>query len=108
MGYLPPEYVTTGRFTEKSDVFAFGVIILQVLSGKLMLSNSMRLAAESGKFEDFIDSNLGDKFAESEAVKLGKIALLCTQEDPDNRPTIGAVIEELTIAAPVMTTFLFP
>ncbi|KAK1558816.1 hypothetical protein Q3G72_007060 [Acer saccharum] len=107
MGYLAPEYVTTGRFTEKSDVFAFGVIILQVLSGKLMLSNSMRLAVESCKFEDFIDSNLKEKFTESEAAKLGKIALLCTHEDPENRPTIGAVIEELTFAAPVMATFLF-
>ncbi|KAL5815263.1 hypothetical protein ACOSQ3_026053 [Xanthoceras sorbifolium] len=107
MGYLAPEYVTTGRFTEKSDIFAFGVIILQVLSGKLMLSNSMRLAVESCKFEDFIDSNLNKKFSESEAAKLGKLALLCTHENPENRPTIGAVIEELTIAAPVMAMFLF-
>ena len=36
MGYLAPEYVTTGKFTEKTDIFAFGVIILQILSGKLM------------------------------------------------------------------------
>ncbi|KAK3224808.1 hypothetical protein Dsin_004670 [Dipteronia sinensis] len=107
MGYLAPEYVTTGRFTEKSDLFAFGVIILQVLSSKLTLSDSMRLAVKSCKFEDFIDSNLKEKFSESEAAKLGKIALLCTHEDPENRPTIGTVIEEFTFAAPVMAKFLF-
>lgn len=107
MGYLAPEYVTTGRFTERSDVFAFGVIILQILSGSLVLTSSMRLAAESATFEDFIDRNLKGKFSESEAAKLGKMALVCTHEDPENRPTMEAVIEELTVAAPVMATFLF-
>lgn len=107
MGYLAPEYVTTGRFTEGSDVFAFGVIIFQILSGSLVLTNSMRLAAESATFENFIDSNLKGKFSESEATKLGKMALVCTQEDPENRPTMEAVIDELTVAAPVMATFVF-
>lgn len=107
MGYLAPEYVTTGRFTERSDVFAFGVISLQILSGSLVLTSSMRLAAESATFENFIDRNLKGKFSESEAAKLGKMALVCTHEDPENRPTMEAVIEELTVAAPVMATFLF-
>lgn len=107
MGYLAPEYVTTGRFTERSDIFAFGVIILQILSGSLVLTSSMRLAAESATFENFIDRNLKGKFSESEAAKLGKMALVCTHEDPENRPTMEAVIEELTVAAPVMATFLF-
>ncbi|KAJ4712861.1 Receptor-like kinase [Melia azedarach] len=107
MGYLAPEYVTTGRFTEKSDVFAFGVIILQILSGSLVLTNSMRLAAESSTFENFIDRNLEGKFSESEAAKLGKMALVCTNEVPENRPTMEEVIQELIMAAPVMTTFLF-
>ncbi|XP_031274685.1 probable LRR receptor-like serine/threonine-protein kinase At1g34110 [Pistacia vera] len=109
MGYLAPEYVTTGHFTEKSDVFAFGVIILQILSSRLLLSSSMRVAAESGIFENFIDKNLKGNFSESEAAMLGKIALACTQELPENRPSMEAVVEELTIgtAAPVMATFLF-
>jgi serine/threonine protein kinase len=33
MGYLAPEYTTTGRFTEKSDIYAFGVLTLQILTG---------------------------------------------------------------------------
>jgi len=95
MGYMAPEYITTGRFTEKSDVFAYGVIIFQILSGKRLLSSSMRSAAECCSFENFIDSNLKGNFTEPEAAILGKIALRCTSELPDNRPTIFRVIEEL-------------
>lgn len=96
MGYMAPEYITTGSFTEKSDIYAFGVIILQILSGKRMLTNSMRLGAECCRFEDFIDKNLARKFSESEAAKLAKIALACTSDIPDHRPTMTAVIQELS------------
>ncbi|KAK9277790.1 hypothetical protein L1049_007337 [Liquidambar formosana] len=99
LGYLPPEYITTGRFTEKSDIFAFGVIILQILSGKRTLTNLMRLAAEICTLEEFIDTNLKGKFSESEAAKLAKIALTCTHELPDHRPTIEALIQELSNCA---------
>ncbi|XP_057976722.1 LRR receptor kinase BAK1-like [Malania oleifera] len=95
MGYLAPEYITTGRFTEKIDVYAFGVIVLQILSGTQRLSSSMRAAAESCKFVDFIDPNLQGRFSESEAANLAKIALVCTHERPDQRPTMEAVIQEL-------------
>ncbi|XP_002509606.2 LRR receptor kinase SERK2 [Ricinus communis] len=95
MGYLAPEYVTTGHFTEKSDIYAFGVIILQILSGQHMLSNLMRLAAASSRYEDFIDTNLKGNFSESEAAMLSKIALDCTQELPEQRPTMEAVIQEM-------------
>lgn len=95
MGYMAPEYITTGRFTEKSDVFAFGVIIFQILSGKRQLSSSMRSAAESCSFENFIDCNLKGNFTKLEAAILGKMALGCTSELPDSRPTIFRVIEEL-------------
>ncbi|XWS49046.1 hypothetical protein CRYUN_Cryun13aG0129800 [Craigia yunnanensis] len=95
MGYLAPEYITTGRFTEKTDIFAFGVIILQILSGKLQLTSSMRLGAESSRFEDFVDTNLRGEFSKSMAAKLGKIALNCTHEHPNDRPSIETIIKEL-------------
>ncbi|GFZ01207.1 leucine-rich repeat protein kinase family protein [Actinidia rufa] len=96
LGYMAPEYITTGRFTQKSDVYAFGVIILQILSGKSKLGHLMRLAAESRRLEDFIDPNLRGKFSDSEAAKLTEITLACTDERPDLRPTMEAVIEELS------------
>ncbi|KAJ7944805.1 Receptor-like kinase [Quillaja saponaria] len=95
MGYLAPEYVTTGRFTEKSDIYAFGVIVLQVLSGKRTLGGSMRLAVESFRLEDLVDKNLNGKYSKAEAAMLGRIALLCTQELPNQRPTMQEVIQEL-------------
>ncbi|KAK9914104.1 hypothetical protein M0R45_037900 [Rubus argutus] len=96
MGYLAPEYTTTGRFTEKSDVYAFGVLVFQILSGKRKVINSMRLDAESGRFEDYIDQNLNDRFFEYEASKLAKTALLCTHESPIERPSMGEVVQELS------------
>lgn len=108
MGYLAPEYITTGRFTEKSDIYAFGVIILQVLSGKQNVTNSIKLAAESCRFQDFIDTNLKVSFSESEATKLAEIALMCTHELPNHRPNIEAVIQDLSQLVTVLdrTTFV--
>ncbi|XP_042481422.1 somatic embryogenesis receptor kinase 1-like [Macadamia integrifolia] len=96
MGYLAPEYTTTGRFTEKSDVYAFGVIVLQILSGRRMISQSMRAGAESCRFEEFMDKNLNGKFSEAEAAKITRIALDCTHESPNYRPNMEMVIQELS------------
>ncbi|XP_074279967.1 proline-rich receptor-like protein kinase PERK9 [Silene latifolia] len=96
MGYLAPEYTTTGKFTEKSDMYAFGILVLQILSGKTRIDLPNRQATESEKFEGFIDPNLRGKFCESEAMKLSQIALLCTHELPLQRPTINTVRQELS------------
>ncbi|KAH6771854.1 Leucine-rich repeat protein kinase family protein [Perilla frutescens var. hirtella] len=101
LGYMAPEYITTGRFTEKSDVYAYGVIILQLLSGKTMLSGSVRTAAESGTLQDFIDSKLNGNYSETEATRLTKIALICTNDVPDNRPSMESVVRELNICSGV-------
>ncbi|XP_027334051.1 leucine-rich repeat receptor protein kinase EMS1-like isoform X2 [Abrus precatorius] len=97
MGYLAPEYVTTGRFTEKSDIYAFGVIVLQVLSGKTLIGGSIRMAVQSSRFEDFIDSNMKGVYSKSEAAILSKLAMLCTHELPEQRPTMVEVIQELSM-----------
>lgn len=95
MGYLAPEYTNTGRFTEKSDVYAFGVLVFQVLSGKRKITSSMRHSAETSRFQDLIDPNLHGRFFEYEAAKVAKIALLCTHESPLERPSMEAVVQEL-------------
>ncbi|KAJ4829534.1 hypothetical protein Tsubulata_050404 [Turnera subulata] len=95
MGYLAPEYLTTGLFTQKSDMYAFGVMILQILSGKQMLPSSVRLAAASCRYVDFIDPNLKGNFSEKEAAKHTKLAVACTHELPEERPTMDVVIQEL-------------
>ncbi|KAL1222211.1 Protein NSP-INTERACTING KINASE 2 [Cardamine amara subsp. amara] len=72
MGYLAPEYTNTGRFTEKSDVYAFGVLVFQIISGK-----------QKGRYFEY------------EATKLARIAWLCTHESPIERPSMEAVVLEL-------------
>ncbi|ESW29314.1 hypothetical protein PHAVU_002G060200 [Phaseolus vulgaris] len=99
MGYLAPEYITTGRFTEKSDIYAFGVIILQVLSGKTTIGSSIRTAVESFRFDDSVDANLRGRYSKSEAATLSKLAIQCTHEFPDQRPTVVDVIQELTVSS---------
>ncbi|KAK7837348.1 protein nsp-interacting kinase 2 [Quercus suber] len=96
MGYLAPEYTNTGRFTEKSDVYAFGMIVFQILTGKRIITQLTRHGAESSKFEDFVDVNLEGKFSELEAAKLGRIALLCTHDSPNQRPSMENVMQELS------------
>jgi len=97
MGYLAPEYITTGRFTEKSDIYAFGVIVLQVLSGKALVGGSIRVAVEAFRFEDFVDTNLKGDYSKSEAAILSKLAIVCTHEVPELRPTMVEVIQELAM-----------
>ncbi|KAK6926359.1 Leucine-rich repeat-containing N-terminal, plant-type [Dillenia turbinata] len=94
MGYLAPEYTTTGRFTNKSDVYAFGVLVFQILSGRKKFANAIQFA-DSNRYQDFIDPNLHGKFSEQEAAKLVRIALNCTHESPYERPPMETVIQEL-------------
>ncbi|GJX91737.1 somatic embryogenesis receptor kinase 4-like protein [Tanacetum coccineum] len=99
MGYLAPEYTTTGRFTDKSDIYAFGMLIFQIVSGKTRIGPTIRQGAELCKFEDFVDANLDGNFSEPEAIALAKIALLCTHESPNSRLTIVTVAQELSTVA---------
>ncbi|KAL6658791.1 hypothetical protein ACP70R_002831 [Stipagrostis hirtigluma subsp. patula] len=94
MGYLDPEYTTTGRFTDKSDVYAFGVVVFQVLTGRRTVSQ-LRPGVESGRLDDLVDPRLGGRFSRPEAAKLAGIALLCTSEVPSQRPAMAAVLQQL-------------
>ncbi|KAK4752302.1 hypothetical protein SAY87_021100 [Trapa incisa] len=96
MGYLAPEYTTTGKFTAKSDVYAFGVLVFQILSGKTLINPTVRKGAEAGNLDEFIDPNLEGNFMESEAERLGSLAHQCTHESPSLRPNMEEIVKELT------------
>ncbi|KAG5231233.1 LRR receptor serine/threonine-protein kinase [Salix suchowensis] len=99
MGYLAPEYTTTGRFTEKSDIYAFGMIVLQILSGKRNITQLTHHAAESCR-----------KLLRIRGSQAWKIALCCTNESPNHRPTMEAVMQELgesTVANNLLETTVF-
>ena len=95
MGYLAPEYTRTGRLTEKSDVYAFGVIVFQLLTGRSDITQLSHQGVETVGYKDIIDENLEGKLSESEAAKLWRVALLCTHESPHFRPFMDSVIQEL-------------
>ncbi|CAJ1782667.1 unnamed protein product [Sphenostylis stenocarpa] len=95
MGYLPPEYTKTGRLTEKSDVYAFGVIVFQLLTGKRGMTQLNCQWVESASLKDIVDENLEGMFSESEATKLRRVALLCTLESPHLRPSMDNLVLEL-------------
>ncbi|TKW19491.1 hypothetical protein SEVIR_4G023500v4 [Setaria viridis] len=96
MGYLAPEYATTGRFTDKSDVFAFGIVVLQVITGKRDVSQLKVGAAAVSDLDGLVDGNLNGVFSRTEAVRLAAVAAYCTSEVPNQRPTMEAVVQQLS------------
>ncbi|XP_030948860.1 cysteine-rich receptor-like protein kinase 10 [Quercus lobata] len=102
-GYMAPEYAMEGLFSIKSDVYSFGILMLEIVSGKKnsdfnhlehahsLLSYVWQLWNE-GKGVELIDQTIIDTCPISEALKLIHIALLCVQEDPNDRPTMSRVI----------------
>ncbi|XP_027192295.1 cysteine-rich receptor-like protein kinase 10 isoform X3 [Cicer arietinum] len=113
-GYMAPEYAMAGLFSVKSDVFSFGVLILEIIYGKrngeFILSEHMQslllytwgLWCE-GKSLELIDPFHKKTYTESEVTKCIHIGLLCVQEDAADRPTMSTVVRMLgsdTMALP--------
>ncbi|XP_020541019.2 cysteine-rich receptor-like protein kinase 15 [Jatropha curcas] len=102
-GYMAPEYAMEGLFSVKSDVFSFGVIMLEFLSGKknsgfyitelapTLLAYAWRLWNE-GKEAEFIDPLLIERSPREELIRCMHIGLLCVQQDPEDRPTMSSVV----------------
>uniref|UniRef100_A0A803LKV9 non-specific serine/threonine protein kinase n=1 Tax=Chenopodium quinoa TaxID=63459 RepID=A0A803LKV9_CHEQI len=103
-GYMPPEYVKLGHFSVKSDVFSFGVLLLEIISGKLISEFSDGGRGESlpsfawrkwveGKAVEAVDQSLPQLQREmTQILKCIKIALLCVQENPTSRPNMSTVV----------------
>ncbi|KAK4393201.1 putative G-type lectin S-receptor-like serine/threonine-protein kinase, partial [Sesamum angolense] len=100
-GYISPEYFIQGKVSEKLDVYSFGIILLEILSGKKNLRYSrydLNLIAfawelwSEGRALDLIDDSLGGTFPAEEALRCIHVGLLCTQQHPYHRPTMRSVI----------------
>ncbi|KAL5865053.1 hypothetical protein ACOSQ3_002567 [Xanthoceras sorbifolium] len=116
-GYMSPEYALDGFFSVKSDVFSFGVLILEIVSGKKntgfyksqetlsLLGYAWRLWQED-KVLDMMDRKLsaGSKTKTNEILKCINVGLLCVQEDPDDRPTMSDVITMLSSVSATLST----
>ncbi|KAJ9566425.1 hypothetical protein OSB04_002391 [Centaurea solstitialis] len=102
-GYMAPEYAMEGLFSTKSDVYGFGVLLLEIVSGQRnsqfcykdqpqsLISTAYRLWKEN-KGEQLIDGRLTLNFPVTEALRWINIALLCVQEDPQDRPTMSNIV----------------
>ncbi|KAF7113711.1 hypothetical protein RHSIM_RhsimUnG0111100 [Rhododendron simsii] len=102
LGYMAPEYIVRGKLTEKADVYSFGVIVIEVVSGKKNISfaqnahsilqtawNLYRLGTPC----EAVDPSLQGKFKEEEARKLLQIGLLCVQASAELRPSMSMVVK---------------
>ncbi|KAG7942629.1 hypothetical protein I3843_16G113400, partial [Carya illinoinensis] len=98
-GYVPPEYVKKGLYSTKSDVYGFGVLILQIISGKKNacfygVNENLNLLEyaydlwKSGKGKEFMDPSLDDTVSSCKLIRCLQIGLLCVQENAADRPSI--------------------
>ncbi|BAF16954.2 Os05g0258400 [Oryza sativa Japonica Group] len=105
MGYLAPEYAMRGHLSEKADVFAFGVLMLETVAGRSNTNNSLEESKiyllewawglyEMGQALRVVDPCLKE-FDEKEAFRVICIALLCTQGSPHQRPPMSRVVAML-------------
>ncbi|KAL5730234.1 hypothetical protein ACHQM5_003082 [Ranunculus cassubicifolius] len=105
-GYLAPEYALRGQLTKKADVYSFGVLTLEVISGrssakenwggtqKLLLEWTWELYKEE-KVLELVDPDL-EEYPEDEVVRYIKVALFCTQAIASRRPSMDQVVSMLS------------
>ncbi|KAI9159743.1 hypothetical protein LWI28_001494 [Acer negundo] len=105
IGYLAPEYAMRGHLTEKTDVFAFGVVTLEIVSGRPNSDSSLDEEQvyllewawnlhENNRQVELVDSRLPE-FNEEEVKRMIGVALLCTQTLPSLRPPMSRVVAML-------------
>jgi serine/threonine protein kinase len=106
-GYAAPEYVETGHLTGKSDMWSFGVVLYEILTGKRVLERNRptseqklldwvkQFPVDSKKFSRMIDPRLKNNYSISAARKIAKLAESCLNKNPRDRPTMSEVVEIL-------------
>ncbi|KAK6930985.1 Gnk2-homologous domain [Dillenia turbinata] len=104
LGYMAPEYVVLGKLTEKADVYSFGVLLMELVSGKRNNSfcqNSYSLIQtvwnlhRVGRLHEIVDETLKDNYQEEEVFRVLQIGLLCVQACVELRPSMSMVVKML-------------
>ncbi|KAF9621304.1 hypothetical protein IFM89_019390 [Coptis chinensis] len=112
IGYMAPEYAMRGYLTEKADVYSFGIVALEIVSGKsntnyrpmeefVYLLDWAYVLQEQGDLLELVDPSLGANFSEKEAMKMLNIGLLCSNPSRILRPAMSAVVSMLEDHSPV-------
>ncbi|XP_070675448.1 probable leucine-rich repeat receptor-like serine/threonine-protein kinase At3g14840 [Malus domestica] len=105
-GYMAPEYAMRGYLTDKADVYSFGILVLEIVSGRN--NTSYRTKAEcfylldwatllkaQGNLLDLVDPRLGSNFNKKEMMVTINVALLCSSVTSAVRPTMSSVVSML-------------
>ncbi|KAL5139426.1 LysM domain receptor-like kinase 3 [Glycine soja] len=111
-GYMAPEFQISGVATKKSDVYAFGVVVLELLSGeeavkfefnddggyrRISVVETAKIAAEeNGGVRKWVDTRLRDSFPVNVAERMIRVGLECVGNDPNERPDMGRVSDEVS------------
>ncbi|KAL6526689.1 hypothetical protein OROGR_015779 [Orobanche gracilis] len=107
-GYVAPELACENlRVDEKCDVYGFGVVMLEVVTGRrpveygednvvLVLSDHVRVLLEQGNVLDCVDTSMG-KYPEEEVLPVIKLAIVCTSQIPSSRPSMAEVVQVLQV-----------
>ncbi|KAG5234846.1 receptor serine/threonine-protein kinase [Salix suchowensis] len=102
-GYMSPEYAMDGLFSAKSDVFSFGVLVLEIVCGEknrgfyrsyseLNLLGHVWRKWKDGKGLEVLDSSVGNSYSPCEVLRCIHVGLLCVQERAEDRPTMSSAV----------------
>lgn len=102
-GYMSPEYAMDGVFSMKSDIYSFGVMVLEIITGKrnrgfyeveldLNLLRYAWMLWKEGRSVDLLDEVMDGSFNYSEVLRCIQVALLCVEVQPRNRPLMSSVV----------------
>ncbi|KAL4578435.1 hypothetical protein LXL04_014558 [Taraxacum kok-saghyz] len=104
-GYMAPEYMEVGEATTMADIYSFGVVVLEVVSGRkavdfrrpevLLVKRVHESEGYEGNYEELVDPRLDGEYNRKELVRLVKLAMACTQSNPELRPTMRMVVSVL-------------
>lgn len=106
LGYLAPEYAMWGKVSESCDVYSFGILLLEIITGRKPIEKLpggiKRTITEwaepligEGRFRDLVDPKLRGNFDETQLKQSINVAALCVQAEPEKRPTMKEVVSLL-------------
>ncbi|CAH1446167.1 unnamed protein product [Lactuca virosa] len=108
IGHIAPEYLSTGKSSEKTDVFGYGIMLLELITGQrafdlarlandddVMLLDWVKGLLKEKKLEMLVDPDLETNYVATEVEQLIQVALLCTQGSPMDRPKMSDVVRML-------------